>query len=448
MLPPDLSTRIPQVQQDVVVSARIEAGMSAGDVGGPVDYPDLLNVSESCIEQNLTAGFGANCSQIVTALGEDPEFQSFQAVAYQWLIVFMSIAMVASIVTNLLVLFSARYIRKITPTVFFSLSLVAANAYAIIVFAISLTINSFLKVYMNWEPNVCWALLLEVFRMTGLSVSALHLLALAINHYVGILRPLHYASTVTRRRLTLVIIALWVVPFIVYLFLFLDRPENNFYLLNCGYEFMTQMPFRLTVSSLFCVPLIIMTVLYIHIFITVKRNHSGFLMGQKNQPGNQHIKRNVKAVITTLLILGTYLIGYMPAAIFYVLTCNECPCPLSKLSHRTRVVFGVSTNCLIFVKCLSDPIIYTVRMPEVRNGLRRMWLTRCCSKYLPGAQGGSDRKRTMTSMRSDMIPLNRRSAQDRIVGGNYMLPAHNGDHKQLCAKTTLSDTAQTETALA
>ncbi|XP_003741453.1 adrenocorticotropic hormone receptor-like [Galendromus occidentalis] len=452
MLPPSLNTRTPHVQQDAVLTERVDVGQLVGDVGATADYSDSFNLSDPCTNESYTASgnFEQNCSQIAVTSTEDYELLAFRIVCYQWLIVFMSIAMVASIVTNLMVLFSARYIRKVTPTVFFSLSLVAANAYATIIFTLSMTINSFLTTFIRWSPNVCWALLLEVFRMTGLSASALHLLALAINHYVGILRPLHYASTVTRRRLTLVIIALWVVPFIIYLFLFLDRPENDFYRMDCNFQFMKKLPFRLTVSSLFCVPLIIMTVLYIHIFITVKRNHSGFLMGQKNQAGNQHIKRNVKAVITTLLILGTYLIGYMPAVVFYVLTCDECLCPLSKLSGRTVTVFGVLTNCLIFVKCLSDPIIYTIRMPEVRNGLRRMWLTRCCTKYLPGTQGGSDRKRTMTSTRSDMIPLNRRSAHDRIVAGNYdESPAHNGTgYKHLRAKTSLNSAAKTETALA
>ena len=55
----------------------------------------------------------------------------------------------------------------------------------------------------------------------------------------------------------------------------------------------------------------------------------------------------------------------------------------------------------------------------------------------------------MTSMRSDMVPLTRRSAQEKVTTGDGEFPdAHNGGHKHLCAKTTLNAADQTETALA
>ncbi|XP_022704223.1 melanocortin receptor 3-like isoform X2 [Varroa jacobsoni] len=461
MLPEHFADRLPAiilVQADSTLPSVFKAysvkGIDDGDLNS--SEPCDLNSSSSVAFEHLQLN---NCT-LVRGNGdiEDPNFAEVRMILYQWLVVISSLGMLASVFINLLVLFSARYIRKITPTVFFSLSLVAANAYAVITCTGSMAVNSFLPVVYEWSPNICWALLLEVFRMTGLTSSALHLLALAINHYVGILRPLHYASTITRRRLTLVIVALWVIPFVTYALIILNHPENDFRHLHCNYEFMTHLPYRVTVSSLFFAPLVIMTILYIHIFITVKRNHNSFLMGQKNQVGgNQlHIKRNVKAVITTLLILGTYLIGYMPAIVFYALTCDECPCPLNSLDVRTRTGFGIATNSLIFVKCLCDPIIYTVRMPEVRSGLRRMWLTGCWSKYLPTAAIDTDRKRTMTSLRSDTIPLNRRSLQDhrerrQLFANSDHGHLHNSPqtgHKHLCARTSLHSPDQAVTALA
>lgn len=386
--------------------------IQAHDYG--VDNLTLCEVNETSINNTVSL----NCGVLTDDFSRTRDF------LYQWVPIVTTVVCFISVVFNLIILASAKYIRKITPTVFFSLSLVAVNAYAAFICALGVIVNSYLPRTYGWDPNKCWALIIEIFRMTGLMSSSLHLVALAINHYVGILRPLHYASTVTRRRLTLVIISLWVFPFMLYFFLISQQPDNDFMTLSCSYTFMEHLPYRLTVSCLFFAPLIIMTILYIHIFVTVKRNHSGFLQGHKNQAGSQHIKRNVKAIITTLLILGTYIIGYLPATIFYAITCHECPLPLASMTNRTKITLAMITTTLVLVKCLSDPVIYTVRMPEVRNGLRRMWLTRCCGKYLPAG-----RRRTMNSLRSDTIPLNRRSLVEKTS------QTSNG-HKHLCARTS------------
>lgn len=39
-------------------------------------------------------------------------------------------------------------------------------------------------------------LVLEAIRMAAVIVTVLHLLALAVNHYIGIARPLHYAGMI------------------------------------------------------------------------------------------------------------------------------------------------------------------------------------------------------------------------------------------------------------
>ena len=44
----------------------------------------------------------------------------------------------------------------------------------------------------DWGP--CSMLVLEAIRMAAVIVTVLHLLALAVNHYIGIARPLHYAG--------------------------------------------------------------------------------------------------------------------------------------------------------------------------------------------------------------------------------------------------------------
>ena len=46
----------------------------------------------------------------------------------------------------------------------------------------------------DWGP--CSVMALEVIRLAAVIVTVLHLLALAVNHYIGIARPLHYAGNI------------------------------------------------------------------------------------------------------------------------------------------------------------------------------------------------------------------------------------------------------------
>lgn len=96
------------------------------------------------------------------------------------------------------------------------------------------------------------------------------------------------------------------------------------------------------------------------------------------EPQRRHIhasavpQTNTKALITTLLILGTYFISYVPAIIYQVLTCvDHCPYPLYTLSFSRRVFFGAMTTLLLIAKSIIDPFIYSYRMSEIQLAINR-----------------------------------------------------------------------------
>lgn len=81
---------------------------------------------------------------------------------------------------------------------------------------------------------------------------------------------------------------------------------------------------------------------------------------------------HAKALVTTLLILGTYLLCYMPAVCFFALTCvDHCPFPITLMNFRSRVIFSFITNVLVILKAIVDPFIYTYRMKEMKTALNR-----------------------------------------------------------------------------
>lgn len=270
------------------------------------------------------------------------------------------------------VLLSLRWLRRpVSPTLCFSLSLTFADAYSALLLATGLVLNSYLPVYgiSLGAQERCIVLVLEVFRLSGLLASAFHLLALAINHYVGILRPLHYAAMVTRRSSELAIAVLWALPVLIFLVYFSSVPGQGLQSPGCTQVgFVRGRAFSLTLLVLFSTPLILMTFIYSHIFVVIQRHRAGLV----SFPSARQLRRNLKAAYTTLWILGTYLVGWMPAVAFVVLTCTECAFPIYDVPMRTRMALGILTNALIICKGLVDPFVYAARMPEVKDAVQSM----------------------------------------------------------------------------
>lgn len=82
-----------------------------------------------------------------------------------------------------------------SPILVLSLNLAVTDALASALNGISLVINSFLPVVLNIDIGqraACISLVLEMLRMSSLIASAMHLLALALIHYKGIVSPLQY----------------------------------------------------------------------------------------------------------------------------------------------------------------------------------------------------------------------------------------------------------------
>lgn len=99
---------------------------------------------------------------------------------------------------------------------------------------------------------------------------------------------------------------------------------------------------------------------------------------QQHEPTRRHVhasavpQTNTKALITTLLILGTYFVSYAPAILYQVLTCiDHCPYPLYDISYGRRVLFGAMTTLLLIAKSIVDPLIYSYRMNEIQMAISR-----------------------------------------------------------------------------
>jgi melanocortin 2 receptor len=142
---------------------------------------------------------------------------------------------IISLAINVRILISIYWIRRpLSPTLHISLSLAGADAYTSLILATGLVVNSLLPVGLGIKfENECFALFLETQRLGGVIVVVAHLLALACNHYLGILRPLHYLSIMTHRNTTICIVLLWLAPIAYFVVYFSSVDGEGFQSQNC-----------------------------------------------------------------------------------------------------------------------------------------------------------------------------------------------------------------------
>ncbi|XP_074027627.1 octopamine receptor beta-2R [Leptinotarsa decemlineata] len=348
-------------------------------------WNDLLDFTNDTNETTINATVSYN----------DLLYEDFLQLCISFLLICCLLAMCV----NCLVIFSVHWIRNpMTPNLKISLSLAIADVVSSSMTGLLLLMD---KLGIVQEAGV-FPCLIELTRLSGILITVLHLLALSFNHYIGIMKPLHYNVIVTKRKVTTVIAILWVLP--VILVIILSTVENNWKLVDsiksntCTVDIFTTFAIRLSYSTLFFCPIILMVFCYSHILVSVRnqqnkwknlsRSGSSRSKGRNVKSGGSQramreqarLQGNIKAINTTLLILGSCFIGWLPGLLFYILSCNDCPISGETLNTlNTDYKFEVMSlrlieNMLIIMKMFANPIIYTIRIKEIKDSTNRMYL--------------------------------------------------------------------------
>lgn len=94
-----------------------------------------------------------------------------------------------------------------------------------------------------------------------------------------------------------------------------------------------------------------------------------------NQKDASETTKNEKAIYTTFLIVGSVVIGWVPAALMYFLICDDCLLEGNWGPFSTFII-SVTIQALIILKSGVNSYIYAARMHEIK--VMRTLL------YLPG----------------------------------------------------------------
>ena len=285
----------------------------------------------------------------------------------------------ATVIAALVLIANSGTLLALTGATFnANLRLVLSLTLADILVALSVlvTFNVQLPPVVDSELATCVQLCLQGLQMTAHIVSLLSLLALAVDHYYAICRPLQYSFTMRRRPVIAAILLAWLLSTTLgFSDLFFPNGDCTFVLTSASYcqrAWCSSYEPQYVMLALAALVLAIIAVFYVLIYRTVCRYRAGVV---SHSCGHRVLRRNLRAVYTTLAILGVFLACWLPYSLF--VTIVSALMYLDQDGHHTVRLFQVHRRYylylydLLLLNGLADPFIYALRMRAVRRGYRR-----------------------------------------------------------------------------
>ncbi|KAH8382262.1 hypothetical protein KR009_002581 [Drosophila setifemur] len=335
----------------------------------------------------------------------------------------MLFIIVAAICGNLLVIISVMRVRKLRViTNYFVVSLAMAD---IMVAIMAMTFNFSVQVTGRWNfsPFVCdlWNSL-DVYFSTA---SILHLSCISVDRYYAIVKPLKYPISMTKRVVGIMLLNTWISPALLsFLPIFIGWYTTEEHLRDVSLHpdqcsFVVNKYYAIISSSIsFWIPCTIMIFTYFAIFREANRQEKQLLMRHGNamlmhrpsmQPSGEamsgsgssktltmheveqehtptkdkhliKMKREHKAARTLGIIMGTFILCWLPFFLWYTLSMTCGPCQVPDIVVSILFWIGYFNSTL-------NPLIYAYFNRDFREAFRNTLLCLFCNwwkdRHLP-----------------------------------------------------------------
>ena len=218
------------------------------------------------------------------------------------------------------------------------------------------------EVYFCLKINIYW-----IYLMFQMSI-VLTIVTMAIDHYVAIVLPLRYEVILSRRRIVACMVTPWVIPIIInFMMLVITLVGSNSrygMLFNLCDDTLFLLRMQVSVvclSILILAAIIIMLYVYIRVLIEIRRS-AVLMRNMIGQSQSHDHRKNHHAVVTTLLVLVTFIIGWVP----YITT--------------QYINFGFYIlEIMPIVNTLCDPLIYAIRLTKVQQSIKKVFSRLKCN---------------------------------------------------------------------
>ena len=231
----------------------------------------------------------------------------------------------------------------------------------------------------NFKVYLCYNVAIySYFEPCVILVSLLNLLALGVDHFIAIVKPLHYTRIVSNSRTKTTIALIWAVSFITVVLETVPEIINYCTTEDKGITFCKHMndEYVSRIPYLLVIPVFMtLIILYTRIFIAYRRFVT---RRQLFRPDDQH---NNKAIVTTLLIIGTFMFGWVPYCLIEILQMFFFGKTIHFSGEALEYVWFISIMCKAFImlNSLCDALIYALRLAVVKEGYKAIF-RKCCGK--------------------------------------------------------------------
>lgn len=246
---------------------------------------------------------------------------------------------------------------------------------------VSVFLHVLVKVTSPLLPPDCLVVANKGFLCFALLASLINLLVMGIDHFIAVIRPLHYHLIMSPTRANIMLIVIWIICALVGGFLEVivgafqnDINEENF----CRQVNMDSFDAQLPVLCLVVLQMFVLIYLYCHIFHIIKTSTYMLQLNAQSllrDSGNTHFHSR-KAIITTIIIVGTFMVTWVPYSVYHItgiIMFNACNNP-ENLVKFIDVFIKIHNILWIMVQCncIFDPLIYAVRTPAVQQGYKNL----------------------------------------------------------------------------
>lgn len=378
---------------------------------------DNEKVSVMGLASTLAPPLTNSSTNITLALATDPP-------ASEWtdtLILFikatiMGSIIIASIFGNLLVIVSVMRHRKLRIiTNYYVISLALAD---MLVAMFAMTFNASVQIFDRWLFGYFMCDVWNSLDVYFSTASILHLCCISVDRYYAIVKPLKYTISMTKRVVALMILNTWVSPAMIsFLPIFMgwytteenqkfrqEHPDLCEFVVNKWYAVLSS-------SISFWIPCTIMIFMYLAIFREANkqekemfnRHGAALLLHQNNSNGDMlsnsggssktltlheinqdmhhtptkernliKMKREHKAARTLGIIMGTFILCWLPFFLWYdsVSLCTTCECPEIVVS----IVFWIG-----YFNSTLNPLIYAYFNRDFREAFKNTLQCAFCS---------------------------------------------------------------------
>ena len=211
--------------------------------------------------------------------------------------------------------------------------------------------------------NICFNVAARLLTDLALIATLLNLLAIAVDHYLAILKPFFYKKEMTNIRGICVVMAIWILSVItISVEIVMGKINQQEMEPVCQAIAFDKANSEFGIVTFIFVVLFVIIMIYIRIYICIVRNRSA----HSNRRHRQKDSGNFKALVTTSLFVLTFVLFWVPIGIFnaYIYTKGE---EYSIENFENIVLIAEILRLILLLNAIADPVIYTIRLPQVHR---------------------------------------------------------------------------------